>query len=84
MPHEKYFHTVNDQLIESIRIQKSQRKMQTSEDLHKSHLVKDMLAEKDLFLGLQEITRNKLARELHDGLTQTVSALAMRVNLRAA
>ena len=54
--------------------------MQTSEDLHKSHLVKDMLAEKDLFLGLQEITRNKLARELHDGLTQTVSALAMRVN----
>jgi len=30
--------------------------------------------------GIEELTRQKIVRQLHDGLTQTVSALAMRVN----
>ena len=30
--------------------------------------------------GIEEITRQKIIRQLHDGLTQTVSALAMRIN----
>lgn len=38
------------------------------------------LVDQQLLLDIQEITRRKLARELHDGLTQTVSALAMRAN----
>ncbi len=80
MPHEKYSRKVNDQLVESIRIQKSRRKTQTSLADQSSRLVKDMVSEMDLMLDLQEITHNKLARELHDGLTQTVAALAMRVN----
>lgn len=29
---------------------------------------------------IEDLTRRKLVRELHDGLTQTVSALAMRIN----
>ncbi len=29
---------------------------------------------------IEDLTRQKLARELHDGLSQTVSALAMRIN----
>jgi len=29
---------------------------------------------------IEELTRHKVVRELHDGLTQTVSALAMRIN----
>ena len=30
--------------------------------------------------GIEELTRQKIVRQLHDGLTQTVSALAMRIN----
>jgi signal transduction histidine kinase len=80
MPNEKYFPKVSDQLIESIRIQKTLRKKQSSKAAQSARLVKEMISEKALLLELQEITRQKLVRELHDGLTQTVSALAMRVN----
>jgi len=80
MPNEKYPRKVSDQLIKSIRIQKSRRKKLSSEAAQSARLVKEMVSEKALLLELQEITRHKLARELHDGLTQTVSALAMRVN----
>ncbi|MEN8241900.1 MAG: sensor histidine kinase [Chloroflexota bacterium] len=34
----------------------------------------------DLILKIQEDSRKKLARDLHDGSTQTVAALAMRIN----
>ncbi|MCS7248635.1 MAG: histidine kinase [Anaerolineales bacterium] len=37
--------------------------------------------EKERLLKIQEETRRKLARDLHDGPTQSVSALAMRLNL---
>jgi signal transduction histidine kinase len=80
MPSEKYSHTVSDQLIESIRIQKSRRKKISSKADQSARLVKEMVSEKDLLLELQEVTRQNVVRELHDGLSQTVSALAMRVN----
>ena len=80
MPSEKYSRTVSDQLIESIRIQKSRRKKLSLEADQSARLVKEMVSEKALLLEWQEVTRQKLIRELHDGLTQTVSALAMRVN----
>lgn len=34
----------------------------------------------DIHKEMGELTRQKVARQLHDGLTQTVSALAMRIN----
>jgi signal transduction histidine kinase len=80
MPSEKYSRRVSDLLIESIRLQKSRRKRLSSKADQSARLVKEMVSEKALLLELQDVTRQKLIRELHDGLTQTVSALAMRVN----
>ena len=80
MPSEKYSRRVSDLLIESIRLQKSRRKRLSSKFDQSARLVKEMVSEKALLLELQDVTRQKLIRELHDGLTQTVSALAMRVN----
>jgi len=80
MPSENYSHEASDQLIESIRIQKSRRKKLSSKADQSARLVKEMVSEKALLLELQEVTSLKLVRELHDGLSQTVSALAMRVN----
>jgi len=42
--------------------------------------MQEMESEIEFPLELQDLTRRKLARELHDGLTQAVAALAMRVN----
>jgi signal transduction histidine kinase len=80
MHNENYSPRETRQLIESIRIQKARRKRQKSSAGQDTNAVNDMLSEMNLLGKLQEITRNKLARELHDGLTQIVSALAMRVN----
>ena len=80
MPSEKYSRRVSDLLIESICIQKSRRKRLSSQDSQSAQLVKEMVSEKALLLELQDVTHQKLIRELHDGLSQTVSALAMRVN----
>ncbi len=43
-------------------------------------LYEDLLAEKEHIAEVQEEARNKLARDLHDGPTQSVSAIAMRLN----
>lgn len=42
--------------------------------------MRDLEAENKLLLDLRKLSREKLARELHDGLTQMVATLAMRVN----
>ena len=81
MPSEKYSRRVCDLLIESIRIQKSRRRRFSSKTAQSALLVKEMVSEKALLLELQDVTRQKLVRKLHDGLSPTVSALAMRVNL---
>ena len=44
-------------------------------------LYQDLLEEKERMVDVQEETRKKLARDLHDGPTQSVAALAMRINL---
>jgi NarL family two-component system sensor histidine kinase LiaS len=80
MPSEKYSRRVSNLLIESIRIQKSRRRKLSSKTAQSARLVKEMVSEKALLLELQDVTRQKLVRKLHDGLSQTVSALAMRVN----
>jgi len=44
-------------------------------------LYEDLVEEKERMVEVQEETRKKLARDLHDGPTQSVAAMAMRINL---
>jgi signal transduction histidine kinase len=48
--------------------------------LQNARLYNDLQLEKERVTKIYEETRNKLARELHDGPTQSVAALAMRTN----
>ena len=49
--------------------------------IQNARLYQDLLEEKERMVEVQEEARKKLARDLHDGPTQTVSAIAMRINL---
>ncbi len=66
MPSDKETKKQCEELIVSIRYQKSRRekKIQNSR----------------VSQSIEKLTHQKVLRELHDGLTQTVSALAMRIN----
>ena len=44
-------------------------------------LYQDLVEEKERMIDVQEEARKKLARDLHDGPTQSVAAMAMRINL---
>ncbi|HUE98757.1 MAG TPA: histidine kinase [Anaerolineales bacterium] len=46
-----------------------------------ARLYQDLVEEKERMIEVQEDGRKKLARDLHDGPTQSVAAIAMRVNL---
>ncbi|RPJ20340.1 MAG: hypothetical protein EHM33_28660 [Chloroflexi bacterium] len=46
-----------------------------------ARLYEDLVDEKKRMIDVQEEARKKLARDLHDGPTQSVAAMAMRVNL---
>jgi signal transduction histidine kinase len=46
-----------------------------------ARLYQDLVEEKERMVEVQEETRRKLARDLHDGPTQSVAAIAMRINL---
>jgi signal transduction histidine kinase len=48
--------------------------------LTNAHLYQDLLREKERILEVEEAARSKLARDLHDGPTQSISAIAMRLN----
>jgi signal transduction histidine kinase len=48
--------------------------------IQNARLYKDLEQEKERMVEIQEETRKKLARDLHDGPTQSVAAVAMRVN----
>lgn len=48
--------------------------------LQNARLYQDLEQEKERMIEIQEETRRKLARDLHDGPTQSVAAIAMRVN----
>jgi signal transduction histidine kinase len=48
--------------------------------LQNARLYSDLLLEKDRITEIHEEARKKLARDLHDGPTQSISAIAMRVN----
>jgi signal transduction histidine kinase len=46
-----------------------------------ARLYQDLVEEKERMIDVQEEARKKLARDLHDGPTQSVAAMAMRINL---
>jgi len=46
-----------------------------------ARLYEDLVDEKKRMIEVQEEARKKLARDLHDGPTQSVAAMAMRINL---
>ncbi|MBN1535884.1 MAG: GAF domain-containing sensor histidine kinase [Anaerolineales bacterium] len=48
--------------------------------IQNARLYNDLELEKERMMEIQEDARKKLARDLHDGPTQSVSALALRVN----
>ncbi len=48
--------------------------------IQNARLYSDLEQEKERMVEIQEETRKKLARDLHDGPTQSVAAVAMRVN----
>lgn len=48
--------------------------------LQNARLYQDLEQEKERMMAIQEESRKKLARDLHDGPTQSVAAIAMRVN----
>ena len=70
MPSDKETQKQCEELIVSIRYQRSRRGKQTANYLQNSRVSGE----------IEELIRKKVVRELHDGLTQTVSALAMRIN----
>jgi signal transduction histidine kinase len=49
--------------------------------IQNARLYQDLADEKERMTEVQEEARKKLARDLHDGPTQSVAAMAMRVNL---
>lgn len=48
--------------------------------LQNARLYQDLVEEKERLLEVEEDARKQLSRELHDGPTQSVAAIAMRVN----
>lgn len=49
--------------------------------IQNARLYQDLVEEKNRMVEVHEEARKKLARDLHDGPTQSVAAMAMRVNL---
>ena len=49
--------------------------------IQNARLYQDVVDERERMIEFQEETRKKLARDLHDGPTQSVSAIATRVNI---
>jgi signal transduction histidine kinase len=72
-PDPKYSNSDELQVLESIA-------QQGIVALQNARLYRDLELEKERITEIQESARKKLARDLHDGPTQSVGAIAMRVN----
>lgn len=72
-PRENFFDADHVQLLEAIG-------NQAIIALQNAQLYRDLRAEKERIVEVEEDARKKLARDLHDGPTQSVAAIAMRVN----
>jgi signal transduction histidine kinase len=72
-PQREFFDPERVQLLEAIA-QQSMVAMQNA------RLYRELEQEKERITEIQEEARKKLARDLHDGPTQSIAAIAMRVN----
>lgn len=72
-PQPDFFDAGRIQLLEAIT-------QQSMVALQNARLYRELEQEKERITEIQEEARKKLARDLHDGPTQSVAAIAMRVN----
>jgi signal transduction histidine kinase len=72
-PDENYFTNERREILDIIG-------SQAVVAMRNARLYRDLELEKERMTEIQEEARKKLARDLHDGPTQSVAALAMRVN----
>jgi signal transduction histidine kinase len=72
-PSSDYFDAERVELLEAIG-------QQAMVALQNARLYRDLELEKERIMQIEEEARSRLARDLHDGPTQSVAALAMRVN----
>jgi signal transduction histidine kinase len=73
-PDPKYFNAERCSLLEIIG-------RQSVIALQNARLYQDLVEEKERMMEVQEEARKKLARDLHDGPTQSVAAMAMRLSI---
>ncbi len=72
-PQEKFFNSSNREVLNLIA-------HQAVISIQNARLYQELEQEKERMLEIQEEARKKLARDLHDGPTQTIAAIAMRAN----
>ncbi|MBM3143474.1 MAG: GAF domain-containing sensor histidine kinase [Chloroflexi bacterium] len=72
-PNEHFF-TANNREVLNIIVK------QAVVSIQNARLYQDLELEKERMMEIQEEARKKLARDLHDGPTQSIAAIAMRVN----
>ena len=72
-PNKDFFAQENCEILDIMAVQ-------AMNAIQNARLYQDLAQEKERLAETQEETRRKLARDLHDGPTQSVAAIAMRVN----
>jgi signal transduction histidine kinase len=72
-PDPEYFSQPRVEILEAVA-------QQSMIALQNAKLYSDLEQEKERIAEIQEEARHKLARDLHDGPTQSIGAIAMRVN----
>lgn len=72
-PEFEYFNSERVDLLEAIA-------QQAMVAIQNARLYRDLEQEKERIMEIEEEARNRLARDLHDGPTQSIAAIAMRVN----
>jgi signal transduction histidine kinase len=68
-----FFNTERIKLLEIVA-------QQVMISLQNARLYRDLVQEQERIMSIQEEANKKLARDLHDGPTQSIAAIAMRVN----
>lgn len=72
-PNKDFFTKDNCEVLEIMAVQ-------AMNSIQNARLYQDLAQEKERLAEAQEETRRKLARDLHDGPTQSIAAIAMRIN----